>query len=121
MSAYNYTLRYKSGLSNGNADCLSRFPAHNDSETSKIENVVFLTEVDQSPITSDEVKYYTERDPVVNRVMNYIQCAEGALEVLYRTGFIICFRNSFREAIASNVTSSSLNCNISGPTKCISF
>ena len=74
LSAYNYTLRYKSGLSNGNADCLSRFPAHNDSETSKIENVVFLTEVDQSPITSDEVKYYTERDPVVNRVMNYIQC-----------------------------------------------
>ena len=74
LSAYNYTLRYKSGLSNGNADCLSRFPADNDSETSKIENVVFLTEVDQSPIASDEVKYYTERDPVVNRVMNYIQC-----------------------------------------------
>ena len=45
LSGYNYTLKYKTGTSNSNADCLIRFPKDCENDFLKLENVGFLTDV----------------------------------------------------------------------------
>ena len=80
LSGYNYTLKYKTGTSNSNADCLSRFPKDCESDFSKLENLVFLTGVVEPSVTSLtlcmkglNVKNESTKDPIISRVINYIQ------------------------------------------------
>ena len=51
LSTYNYILKYKTGTSNSNVDCLSRFPKDYENDFVKLENLVFLTDLVESPIT----------------------------------------------------------------------
>ena len=74
LSSYYYTLTYKSGATNSNADCLSRLlTAQNVNESSKLDNVVYLTELDASPVTSEEVSYHTKTDAVLSKICTYVK------------------------------------------------
>ena len=53
---------------------MSRLNFNNDDEKSfsTIENHIFLTELEHTPATAEEVAYYTNHDPVLSKVYNYI-------------------------------------------------
>jgi len=74
LSAYNYTLQYRTGIENGNADFASRFPTDNSckEETSSITNNILLTELEHSPVTAEEVKRYSRLDPIISKVIYYV-------------------------------------------------
>ena len=73
LSGYNYTLKYKAGISNSNVDCLSQFPKDCENDFSKLENLVFLTDLAESPVTSFDVKNESAKDPIISRVIHYVQ------------------------------------------------
>ena len=56
LSGYDYTLCYRSGHQNSNADCMSRlnFNLETETEFSTMDNHVFLTELEHAPVTSKE-------------------------------------------------------------------
>ena len=56
LSGYNYTLKYKTGTSNSNADSLSRFPKDRKNDLLRLENLVFLTDIVELPVASLDVK-----------------------------------------------------------------
>ena len=56
LAAYDYTLLYRSGRSHANADSMSRLPQVNVLESSQIESYILLTEVANSPVTSEDAK-----------------------------------------------------------------
>ena len=66
LSAYNDTLCYRSGSENRSADCMSRLNFNNDHQNS------FSTIENHAPVTAKEVACYTNRDPVLSKVYNYI-------------------------------------------------
>lgn len=72
LSAYNYTLKYRPGSLNSNADFFSRYPSENlNEEQSTITNNIFLTELSHSPITSTEISYYSKHDSIISLVIEY--------------------------------------------------
>ena len=73
LSGYNYTLKYKTGTSNSNADCLSQFPKDCENDFSKLDNLVFLTDLAESPVTSLDIKNESAKDPIISRVIHYVQ------------------------------------------------
>ena len=74
MSTYNYTLKYRSGSENLNADFFSRYPSKDDTnESSIVTNNVLMTELSHSPVTSKEVSSFSKRDPIVSSVIEYVQ------------------------------------------------
>ena len=74
LSAYNYELIFKSGRKHGNADSMSRLPFQSDDceESSVLENYILMTELCHSPTTSEDVARYSAQDPIIAKVMNYI-------------------------------------------------
>ena len=74
LSAYNYKLIFKSGHKHGNADSMSRLPFQSDDceESSVLEIYVLMTELCHSPTTSEDVARYSAQDPIIAKVMNYI-------------------------------------------------
>ena len=56
LSGYNYTLKFKTGTSNSSADCLSRFHKDCKNDFSKLESLMFLTDLVESTITSLDIK-----------------------------------------------------------------
>ena len=72
MSAYDYTLKYRSGAENSNADFFSRFLSNEKTTTSTIKNENFMTELSYSPVTSKEVADFSKKDPVIANVIDYV-------------------------------------------------
>ena len=73
LSGYNYTLKYRSGESNGNADGLSRLPMPMQAgEISDSAPTVRLLDLAGSPVTNDEVRNATRRDPVLSKLLALI-------------------------------------------------
>ena len=74
LSVYNYELIFKSGCKHGNADSMSLLPFQSDGreESSVLEIYVLMTELCYSPTTSKDVARYSARDPIVAKVMDYI-------------------------------------------------
>ena len=52
---------------------MSRLPEVNVLESSQIESYILLTEVAHSPVTSEEVKLHTRRDPIMSQALNFVQ------------------------------------------------
>ena len=73
LSAYNYKLHHRTGISNANADGLSRLPidAHSG-DTSQVITSVYMMELVNSPVTEMEVRVATRRDPVLGVVLNQV-------------------------------------------------
>ena len=74
LSAYNYTLKYRSGAENSNADFFSRFPSNEKDTLPTIKNETFMTEFTYSPVTSKVVSDYSKKDPVIVNVKDYVLC-----------------------------------------------
>ena len=75
LASYEYTIKYKSGLANSNADALSRLPLPN-SLTSEVpipnELVLLMEHVSTGPLTAAQVKSMMQRDPVLSRVLSHV-------------------------------------------------
>ena len=63
LSPYDYTLKYRSGAENSNADFFSRFPSNEKTTTSSIKSKIFMTELSYSPVTSKKVADFSKKDP----------------------------------------------------------
>ena len=57
-----------------NADFMSRLPLINPSnDESRIRIYLYLTELIHSPATAKEIKQYSKHDPIIAKVIQYIQ------------------------------------------------
>ncbi len=83
LSAYQYSISYRPGEKMANADALSRLPLPTTPEPTTVpQEVVFLLQTLQSsPVTAEQVKRWTDRDPTVSRVRNLV--AKGWSEDLH--------------------------------------
>ena len=75
LSAYDYEFKYRRGVENGNADALSRLPLQETGETDVEDNSyasIHLTELERSPVTAKDVKFFSRRDPLVSKVIDIV-------------------------------------------------
>ena len=74
LGAYNYNIRYKPGNSHNNADMLSRLPLPESPPDIPLpgETILLLEQLHSSPITAAQIKQWTNQDPVLSRVRNYV-------------------------------------------------
>ena len=75
LSAYTYTIKYKSGKQQGNADALSRFPLADfpTSVPTPAETIAVIEHLSTIPLTATKIKLQTERDTVLSKVKRYTQ------------------------------------------------
>ena len=77
LSAYDYRLEYRAGRLQGHCDALSRLPlpdAPADVRCPVPAELVHMMEVlDGSPVTAQQIRHWTARDPVVSAVYRYVQ------------------------------------------------
>ena len=74
LSAYSYTISYKPGSSNANADVLSRLPLPEvPANTSLPGETVLLLETLQGPMSAKQVRILTDRDPLLSTVRQMVQ------------------------------------------------
>ena len=71
---YGYSLTFKCTTQHSNADALSHLPLP---DTVKIplppETILLLDFLDKSPVTSDQIRTWTRRDPLLAKVMEYLR------------------------------------------------
>ena len=73
LSGYDYELRYRPGVNNGNADALSRLPLDaRNGDISQVVVSVSLLELVASPVTEKEVRTATRTDAELGGVLNRI-------------------------------------------------
>ena len=74
LAGYEYEILYKEGKKNGNADCLSRLPLK---ETVGVplpgETILLVERLDGTPVHAEEIEEWTQSDPLLRQVMNFIQ------------------------------------------------
>jgi len=75
LSAYNYTVQYVPGKDNSNADGVSRLPLPvQPREVPMPQELVYLLEgLEISPVTVDQIRSWTDRDPVLSKVRRFVQ------------------------------------------------
>lgn len=74
LSAYTYTIEYKSGHTNCNADAFSRLPLP-DNPTHvpiPVDTVFLLDQLDSTPVTATMIKKWTTQDPVLAKVKTFV-------------------------------------------------
>ena len=74
LSMYEYTIKFKSGAANGNADALSRLPLPDTPAETPIpsELVLLLEHLSTGPLTAVQIKTMTRKDPILSRVYMHI-------------------------------------------------
>ena len=74
LSAYDYSIAYKPGAQNGNADLFSRLPLPEAPKEVPMpgETVLLLETLQSSPITATQIKAWTARDSVLSRVVERV-------------------------------------------------
>ena len=74
LGAYNYHICYKPGSSHSNADMLSRLPLPESPPDVPLsgETILLLEQLQSSPITAVQIKKWTNQDPVLSRVRNFV-------------------------------------------------
>ncbi len=75
LSAYEYTLVFRTTAQHGNADALSRLPLPDQpKETPQPAETIYLMEhLEKSPVTSTHIKAWTRRDPLLSQVVRHLQ------------------------------------------------
>ena len=74
LASYDYIIRYRSGEAHGNCDALSRLPlpAQQTKTTAPGEYVQLIQQLDDLPVTSEHIRNWTRRDPILSRVQRYV-------------------------------------------------
>lgn len=73
LAAYDYTLEYRPGPRNSNADALSRLPVPGrEDETQPPGDVLLLDAVEYPPLQASDIAELTKRDHILPTVKNYI-------------------------------------------------
>ena len=75
LGAYQYSIKFQKGTENSTTDAVSRLPLpETRSEPPKPAEVVYLMEyLDTSPVTSNQIWRWTEKDPVLAKVKHWIE------------------------------------------------
>lgn len=73
LRAYEYTIVYKEGKYHGNADALSRLPLPEVAEEKLEERVLMLESSDITLVSADQVKAWTDADPVLSQVREMVK------------------------------------------------
>ena len=78
LSAYNYTISYRSTKEHTNADALSRLPLESDPNGedtggASYDNVFNLGQLEALPVTSQKLSQATSTDPLLSQVMAYVK------------------------------------------------
>ena len=75
LSAHDYTIEFRPGQQHGNADVLSRLPLPTTvEETSPPGEAVLLMEtLHSTPVDSNQIRRWTDRDPVLSKVRRLVQ------------------------------------------------
>ena len=74
LSAYSYDVEFRPTQQHSNADMLSRLPLQQlqDSQTEESEVSVFnISQLDRLPVTENELRIATRRDPVLSQVVRF--------------------------------------------------
>ena len=73
LAAYDYKISYKPGHDNGNADALSRLPLPEmpDKVPKPGDTVLLMEHLDGTPVSSNQIKVCTQRDPVLSQILRY--------------------------------------------------
>lgn len=74
LGAYDYIIQHREGKDHANADALSRLPLPTESpEPPKPAEVVHLMEhLDSSPLTSAQIRSWTDTDPILSKVRRLV-------------------------------------------------
>ena len=74
LAGYDYIIRYRSGEDHEDCDALSRLPLPTESikTPAPAEYVQLIQMLDDSPVTSGDIRNWTQRDPVLSRVQRYV-------------------------------------------------
>ena len=74
LGAYQYTISYRPGERLANADGLSRLPLPEapSKATPPAEVIALLQTLQSSPITAEHIKSWTDKDPILSRVRNFV-------------------------------------------------
>ena len=74
LASYDYIIRYRSDEAHGNCDASSRlpFPAQQTKTPTPGEYVQLIQQLDDSPVTSERIRNWTRRDPILSRVQRYV-------------------------------------------------
>ena len=70
LSAYDYDLEFTPGINNQEADMLSRLPLLVEAIDPN-EITYHINYLDTLPVTADQVKQATAKDPILSRVLKY--------------------------------------------------
>ena len=75
LSAYNYTMQYRSGSKMTNAEALSRAPIPESSSTvpDPGDLVFLINHLSRAIVTADQIKLWTETDPLLSKVYRLVQ------------------------------------------------
>ena len=75
LAAYQYNIRYKSGKTLNNADALSRLPCPITTNSDRVpdELAQLVLHLSSTSINASVIKSWTAKDPVLSRVLRYIQ------------------------------------------------
>ena len=75
LSSFEYTLKFRKTTAHGNADALSRLPLCVEPASTEIppELVLLIEHLNNSPVTADQVRSWTRRDPLLAPVVQFLQ------------------------------------------------
>ena len=74
LSAYQYTIQYKTSQAQSNADGLSRLPLPaTNSQSSKEDSIFNVCQVQALPVSFRDIQKATRRDKLLGKVLTYTQ------------------------------------------------
>ncbi len=75
LAAYEYTLTFRNTEAHANADALSRLPLPEepDPSTTPPEVVLLMEYLDDLPVTANDIRHETRKDPILSKVHQYLR------------------------------------------------
>jgi len=74
LSAYNYTMIYRQGCANANADALSRLQLPDIPTVTPMlmETINLMSMLPQAPVSAKNIRFWTQKDPLLSSVLKYV-------------------------------------------------
>ena len=74
LGAYSYTIKYKPGQQNSNADALSRLPLSDGPKEIPVpgETILLIENLKETPVTFKQIATWTSRHPLLSQVRHQV-------------------------------------------------